>query len=98
MDNDAANRGPTFSVRPTIGISRDSIWKKIEFICAATAVFFAPLNFIRYPSVYITLGDVFSILCVGILLATRSFPLKPFGACHTTLDDGRRSAHCFHAS
>jgi O-Antigen ligase len=67
------------SVRPNIGVSRDSVWSQIEFMFASAAVFLAPFNFVRYPSLYITLGDVFSVMCVVTLLATRTFPLRPLG-------------------
>jgi O-antigen ligase len=68
------------NVRPQSGILWAARWAKIEFFFAAIAVFLSPMNFLRHPTVYFTLGDVFAVLCFFTLVASRSLPLRPLGA------------------
>jgi O-antigen ligase len=61
------------------GIEFSSRSQKIGFFFAAAVVFLAPLNFLRYPGLYITLGDVFAVLCLLAMIVMRSLPLRPLG-------------------
>jgi O-antigen ligase len=67
-------------VPPQSGIMWAARWGKIEFFFATIAVFLSPMNFLRLPAIYFTLGDLFSVLCILTLIASRSLPLRPLGA------------------
>jgi O-antigen ligase len=61
------------------GSGRGSLLERAEFHAAALAVFFAPINYLRLDVAYVTLGDVFAVLCVGLILLNGRLSLRPFG-------------------
>lgn len=52
---------------------------RVEFFLACGVVFFAPMNFLRHPDIYVTLADVFAFGCVVVMVVNRTISLKPFG-------------------
>jgi O-antigen ligase len=75
--------GPTFQparmVHARIGSPAREIFRDLEFICACGAVFFAPMNFLRFDSFYFTLSDAFTCLCLGAMAINGSVKPKVFG-------------------
>lgn len=57
----------------------ETIWRA-DLVLIAIAVFLSPMNYFRASFVYVTLGDVFSILALFTLLFGRGVPIRPFGA------------------
>lgn len=58
--------------------SRRSKLDMLEFYLVCAVVFFAPLNFLRHPSFYFTVSDLFLLGCVVLMLANRTIPLRPY--------------------
>ncbi|MEP3274894.1 MAG: O-antigen ligase family protein [Stappiaceae bacterium] len=59
---------------------RKSKLDMLELYLAAAIVFFAPLNFLRHPSFYMTVSDLFVMACILVMLVNRTLPLRPFEA------------------
>lgn len=59
-------------------LTRQNRVDQFEFALAVAAIFLAPANFLRHPSVYITLGDVFTFACLAFMLLRRTIPSRPF--------------------
>lgn len=58
-------------------LTRENRIDQLEFVLAVAAIFLAPANFLRLPSVYITLGDVLLFACFALLLLRRAVPIRP---------------------
>ncbi|MFN0192916.1 MAG: O-antigen ligase family protein [Aestuariivirga sp.] len=54
--------------------------ERLEFALAAVAVFLSPMNFLRHPVVFVTLSDVFALLCLAVMFVRRAVPLRPLGS------------------
>ena len=65
---------------PSARRQRRSRLDHIEMFFAVASVFFAPMNFLRYPDFYLTLSDVFTFACLFMMLVNNSLPLRPFGS------------------
>lgn len=66
-------------VAATYGKPVETIWRA-DFVLIAIAVFLSPMNYFRAGFVYVTLGDVFSILALFTMLFGGGVPVRPFGA------------------
>lgn len=58
--------------------SRSAFWRA-DFILVAITVFLSPMNYLRADFAYITLGDCFALLTLGVMLVQGRLPLYPFG-------------------
>lgn len=65
----------------TVTYSRPAVtvWRT-DLVLISIAVFLSPMNYFRASFVYLTLGDVFSILALFTLLFGKGVPVRPFGA------------------
>jgi hypothetical protein len=52
---------------------------RLEFLFACGTVFFAPMNFLRMPSFYFTVGDGFATLCLLAMLFNATLNLRALG-------------------
>lgn len=62
----------------TYGRPVETIWRA-DLVLVAIAVFLSPMNYFRTSLVYLTLGDVFSILALFTMLLGGGIPVRPFG-------------------
>ena len=53
---------------------------QLEFVLVSATVFLSPMNFLRHPSYYLTLGDIFAFACLFVALLNGTLPLRPFGS------------------
>lgn len=59
--------------------SRSAFWRA-DFILVAITVFLSPMNYLRADFAYITLGDCFALLTLGVMLVQGRLPLTPLVA------------------
>lgn len=56
---------------------RGNMLNKLELVLASLTVFFLPMNFLRHPHFYLTLGDVLALLCLGVMAINGTVRLRP---------------------
>lgn len=64
---------------PDLPATPDQHFWHTDLVLAACAVFLSPVNYLRADFAYITLGDVFAIMTLGLMFAQGRLPLHPFG-------------------